>query len=205
MTAALVPARRAPRAQQNNALRQSAMAILTRAVERAVESASDETLEAIVGAGDPAQALALAPRDLAPAPPERLAAERAAKARTAHFRSELADKAGGMFTRANVADLLGITPAAIDKQRQRRQILAVPYGHEVRYPAAQFRNGAPLPGLKDVLAAFGDMNPWGQLQLLLAPLEGYSEQPASIVELLGSGVDEGVRSQLVRLVRGWAA
>jgi len=166
---------------------------------------SDSMVAKFLAANDPAQALAIAPRDLAPAPPERIAAERAAKARTAHFRTDLAEKAGGMFSRKNVAELLSITPAAVDKQRQRGQILGVTYGTETRFPAAQFKDGAVVTGLKPVLAAFGDMNPWGQLQLLVAPIEGFGNKPASILDLLASGVDDATRDQLVRLVRGWAA
>ncbi|WP_415641607.1 hypothetical protein [Sphingomonas antarctica] len=162
-------------------------------------------MEAIVSArNDPGQALAVAPRDLAPAPPERLAAERAAKARTAHFRAEVAEKGGGMFARADVAQLLGVTPAAVDKQRQRGQILGVPYGNEIRFPAAQFKDGTVVAGIKPILAAFGDMNPWGQLQLLVAPLDGFGERPASILDLLSRGVGEDVRLQLTGLARGWA-
>jgi hypothetical protein len=178
--------------------------VLTRAIASAVDSASDATLEAIIGAGDPAQALAIAPRDLAPAPPLRLAAERAAKARTTQLRTKLAEQAGGMFARAEVAELLGVTPAAVDKQRQRGQILGVSYGNKIRFPAAQFADGAVVPGLKPILAAFGDMDPWGQLQLLVAPLSGFGEGPASILGLLAQGVDQDVQEQLVRLIRGWA-
>ncbi|MFZ3484861.1 hypothetical protein [Sphingomonas sp. 3-13AW] len=205
MDPAVAPTQYRPQhVSRDNSLRRSAIEVLTKAIASAVESASDATLEAIVGAGDPAQALAVAPRDLAPAPPERLAAERAAKARTAHFRTELAEKAGGMFTRADVAELLSVTPAAVDKQRQRGQILGVPYGNEVRFPAAQFANGAVVPGLKPILAAFGDMNPWGQLQLLVAPLSGFGEEPASILDLLAQGAGQDVQEQLIRLIRGWA-
>lgn len=204
-TALVAPVRRRfNSAPQDNSLRQRAIDVLTSAVTKAVESASDDTLSAILAAGDAAQALAVAPRDLAPAPPERLAAERAAKARTAHFRADIADKAGGMFARADVAPLLGVTPAAVDKQRQRGQILGVPYGNDIRFPAAQFKDGTVVAGLKPILAAFGDMNPWGQLQLLVAPIDGFSEEPASILDLLGRGVDDDVRAQLLGLVRGWA-
>lgn len=205
MTAMLAPSRRRLHSSpQDNSLRRRAIDVLTSAVTRAVESASDETLSAILAAGDAAQALAVAPRDLAPAPPERLAAERAAKARTAHFRAKVALKAGGMFSRADVAQLLGITPAAVDKQRQRGQILGVPYGNDIRFPAAQFKDGAVVAGLKPVLAAFGDMNPWGQLQLLVAPLDGFGDGPASILDLLARGVSEDIRLQLTGLARGWA-
>lgn len=208
MTATLAaPARRRLRtAPQDGGLRRSAIDVLTRAITQAVESASEATLEAIVGAaGDPAQALAVAPRDLAPAPPERLAAERAAKARTAHFRAELAERAGGMYGRADVAELLGVTPAAVDKQRQRGQILGVPYGGDLRFPAAQFRGDTVVPGLRTVLSAFGDMNPWGQLQLLVAPIEGFGDEPASILQLLARGVDGPMLGRITGLIRGWAA
>ncbi|MFZ3482117.1 hypothetical protein [Sphingomonas sp. 3-13AW] len=93
---------------------------------------------------------------------------------------------------------------ALAKQRQRGQVLGVPYGNEIRYPAAQFAGGAVVPGLKPILTAFGDMDPWGQLQLLLAPLTGFGDPPASILSLLAKGVDPDVQTQLVRLVRGWA-
>lgn len=186
-------------------LRRRAMQALTEAVARALDSASEETLAAIVGAQDPREALAIAPRDLAPPPPERLAAERAARARTAGFRAELAARVGGMYARDEVAELLGITPAAIDKQRQRRQILGVPYGTETRYPAAQFRDGAAVPGLKAVLDALGDMHPWGQLQLLAAPLDGFGEAPASVLDLLGQGADADTRARLAQLAADWAA
>lgn len=201
------PTRRRLRSSpEDGGLRRQALQALQEAISLALASASEETLAAIIGAAnDPAQALAIAPRDLAPVPPERLAAERAAKARTAHFRTDLAEKAGGMFSRADVADLLGVTPAAVDKQRQRGQILGVPYGTDTRFPAAQFKDGAVVTGLKPVLAAFADMNPWGQLQLLVAPIEGFGDKPASILELLGGGVDDTTRDQLVRLVCGWAA
>lgn len=198
-----------PRSRANSitadfTLRRRANEVLSRAVASAIASASEDTLAAILAAGDAAQALAVAPRDLAPAPPERLAAERAAKARTANFRTELTKRAGGVFSRADVAQLLGVTPAAVDKQRQRGQILGVPYGNDIRFPAAQFKDGAVVAGLKPVLAEFGDMNPWGQLQLLVAPLDGFAEEQTSILDLLARGVDDGVRAQLLGLVRGWA-
>ncbi|WP_153002549.1 hypothetical protein [Sphingomonas endophytica] len=186
-------------------LRRRAMQALTEAVARALDSASEETLAAIVGAQDAREALAIAPRDLAPPPPERLAAERAARARTAAFRAELAERAGGMYDRAELAELLGVTPAAIDKQRQRRQILGVPFGTEIRYPAAQFRDGAAVPGLKAVLDALGDMHPWGQLQLLVAPLDGFGDAPAPLLDLLATARDAAARARLAALAAGWAA
>ena len=127
------------------------------------------------------------------------------KSRTAQFRHELREKAGGMFLLADVAGLLGTTPAAVEKLRQEGKLLSVCDGDEVRFPVAQFKDGAIVPGLEAVLAAFGDMNPWGQLQLLVAPLEGFHEEPAGILDLLAGEIDEATYDQLVRLVRGWSA
>ncbi len=208
----LPPAAGAPRSRRRAAvtagsdtLRKKALEKLTRAVAAAIETASDDTLADIIGSFDLRHALTIAPRDLTPAPPERLAAIKAAREKTARFREDMAQRAGGMYDRAQVADLLGITPAAIDKQRQRHQILGVPYGSEIRYPAAQFVEGEAIANLKQVLEAFGDMHPWEQLQLLTTALEGYGDRPQTIFELLARRPDAGTLRQIVGLVSGWAA
>lgn len=140
------------------------------------------------------------PRD-APAD-RRRAAESAAKERQPLFRAVLADKSGGMYTRAEVAQVLGISPDAVDRRRRRKQLLGVPYGTFILYPAAQFKNGKVVTGLQPILEAFGDMSPWGQLQLLVAPINGDPER--SILDLLTCGVDDSRYNQLIGLVRGWA-
>jgi hypothetical protein len=178
---------------------------LTRAVAAAIETASDDTLADIIGSSDLRHALTIAPRDLAPAPPDRLAAIKAAREKTARFREDMAQRTGGMYDRVQVADLLGITPAAIDKQRQRHQVLGVPYGSEIRYPAAQFVDGEAIANLKQVLEAFGDMQPWEQLQLLTTALEGYGDRPQTIFDMLASRPDAGTLRQIIGLVSGWAA
>lgn len=193
------------RLASGDTLRQLAFERLIKAVEQAVGSASSDTLADIIGASDLRQALSIAPRDIPPPPPERLAAVKAARTATTRFREELAQRAGGMYDRAEVAELLSLTPAAIDKQRQRRQILGVTYGTELRYPAAQFVDGAIVKGLKKVLEALSDMNPWGQLQLLTTPLEGFAPKPKTIFELLGSDPDPKVLEQITALAAGWAA
>jgi hypothetical protein len=101
--------------------------------------------------------------------------------------------------------MLGVGSAAVDKQRQRRQILGVPYGTEIRYPAAQFADGATVTNLKLLLEAFGDTNPWEQLMLLTTPVEGFGEQPETILQILARQPDGEVLRQLVALVSGWAA
>src|SRR3546814_5311689 len=80
-------------------LRHKALEKLTLAMAKAVESASDDTLADIVGSEDLRHALVIAPRDIAPQAPADLEAIRAARERTAQFREEMAERAGGMFDR----------------------------------------------------------------------------------------------------------
>lgn len=185
-------------------LRKRALEKLTDAIAAAVATASDATLADIVGSSDLRHALTIAPRDLAPPPPERLIAIKAARERTTRFRQEMAELAGGMLDRAQVAELLGLTASAIDKQRQRNQILGVPYGSDIRYPASQFAGGETVGQLKTVLEAFGDTTPWERLQILTAPLEGFGDSARSILEILGNRPDRETLRQITGLVAGWA-
>lgn len=117
----------------------------------------------------------------------------------------MADLAGGMYDRAKAAELLDISLSAVDEQHRSRKILGVPYTDDVYFPAAQFKNRSAVPGLEEILVAFGDMGPWGQFQLLLVPITDFTDHPASILELLARGVDEARFGSIVSLVRGWAA
>lgn len=188
----------------SDTLRRKALEKLTLAIAKAVESASDDTLADIVGSSDLRHALTVAPRDIAPESPADIAAIKAAREKTAQFREEMATRAGGMYDRAQVAAMLGVSTAAIDKQRQRRQILGVPYGPEIRYPAAQFVDGETVGHLKRILEAFDDTDPWQQLMLLTSPLEGFEAEPRTLLQLLAQKPDTDVLRQLVALASGWA-
>ncbi|TAJ74220.1 MAG: hypothetical protein EPO45_17650 [Sphingobium sp.] len=189
----------------SDTLRRKALEKLTLAITRAVEAASDDTLADIVGSEDLRHALAIAPRDIAPESPSDLEAIRKSRERTAQFREDMAQCAGGMYDRDHVAAMLGVTPAAIEKQRQRRQVLGVSYGSEIRYPAAQFANGEAVPHLKRILEAFGDTDPWEQLMLLTAPVEGFGEGNPTLLERLNSKPDQDELRQLVALASAWTA
>lgn len=189
----------------SDTLRRKALEKLTLAIAKAVESASDDTLADIVGSEDLRHALTIAPRDIAPESAADMAAIKAAREKTARFRDEMASRAGGMLERADVAEMLGVSPAAIEKQRQRRQILGVPYGNEIRYPAAQFAAGATVVNLKQLLQAFGDAEPWEQLMLLTTPVTGYAPEPETPLQILTRKPRAETLKQLVALVTGWAA
>ena len=186
-------------------LRRKALEKLTLAIARAVEASSDDTLADIVGSEDLRHALTIAPRDIAPEAPADLEAIKKAREHTARFRDDMAQRAGGMYDRDHVAAMVGVTPAAIEKQRQRRQILGVPYGTEIRYPAAQFANGEAAPYLKRVLEAFGDTDPWEQLMLLTTPVEGFGDGSATLLQLLKGRPSQDALRQIVDLASAWAA
>lgn len=186
-------------------LRRLARDKLIRAVEQAVASASVETLADIVGTSDLRHVLSIAARDLPPPPPERLAAVKAAQAGTTKFREEIAERGGGMYSRTQIAQLLGVTRAAIDKQRQSGQLLAVPYGSELVYPAAQFTDAGTVAGLGRVIETLGDMNPWGQLQLLTAPLDGFATKHMTVLEILATNPDVDTMRRITGLTASWAA
>lgn len=191
-------------AANGDTLRRKALEKLTLAIAKAVEAASDDTLADIVGASDLRHALTIAPRDIAPNSPADFEAIKAARERTLQFRDDMAARGGGMFDRSHVAVMLGVTPAAIEKQRQRRQILGVSYGAEIRYPAAQFVNGETVSHLKRVLEALGDTDPWEQLMLLTTPLDGFGEGDETVLQLLARRPDQDVLRQIVALVSSWA-
>jgi hypothetical protein len=189
----------------SDTLRRKALEKLTLAIARAVEAASDDTLADIVGSEDLRHALAIAPRDIAPESPADLEAIKKARERTARFREDMAQRAGGMYDRDHVAAMLGVSPAAIEKQRQRRQILGVPYGSEIRYPALQFANGEAVSHLKRVLEALGDTDPWEQLMLLTTPVEGIGDGNQTLLELLKGKPGQNDLRQIIALASAWTA
>lgn len=189
----------------NDTLRRRALEKLTLAIAKAVEAASDDTLADIVGSTDLRHALAIAPRDIAPESPADLEAIKTARERTAQFREDMAARAGGMYDRVHVAAMLGVTPAAIEKQRQRGQILGVSYGSEIRYPAAQFVDGEAVSQLKRILEALADTDPWEQLMLLTTPLAGFGDGTQTVLQLLAQKPNPEELRQIVGLVSSWAA
>jgi hypothetical protein len=65
---------------------------------------------------------------------------------------------------AQIGEILGITPQAVDKRRQSRTLLALNMGrHGYRYPVWQFAESGALPGLKDVLQALQPHDEWMQI------------------------------------------
>jgi len=141
----------------------------TRAIERIAREASLESLAAAMAAASDAGALARILDDMAvDDAARRIDPLVPAIARGGEIRAALIEAAGGMLSATQVAAMLGITRAAVDKRRQARRLLALRIRGDWAYPAAQFQDAATPEGLSDVLAAMADASPGSVLDMLLA-------------------------------------
>ena len=85
-----------------------------------------------------------------------------------------------------VCDLLGVSRETIRKKIERRQLLALPKGSEDRaFPAFQFKDGAVVAGLKEVLEALPADSPFVALAFLLSRSPFFGNKTA--IEALRSG------------------
>ena len=74
----------------------------------------------------------------------------AQRAQRQALRAVLADA----LSRGEAAALLGISPQAVSKRHASGSLVALARGRELQFPAWQFQDGAALPGLADVIAAY---------------------------------------------------
>jgi hypothetical protein len=88
-------------------------------------------------------------------------------------KQEMLQEAGGTYTSGQVAELLGRSVPTVQQRLRRRTLLAVPLAHgEWGFPIVQFtENGVPA-ALGKVLNAFGAVDPWVQLSILLSDAYG---------------------------------
>ncbi|HKP74409.1 MAG TPA: hypothetical protein VJT67_02650 [Longimicrobiaceae bacterium] len=139
-------------------------------LERLAASAPAELVQTALAAEDEVGGLAgllATVGPLAPPPRDPLAA---ARARGAQLKAELLERAGGALSAGEVASLMGVTPAAVHARRQRGTLLAVRQANgEFVYPACQFTDEGPLPGLGHALAAFKVDGAWTRLSVLVSP------------------------------------
>jgi hypothetical protein len=66
----------------------------------------------------------------------------------------LASALGDALNRDEAARQLGITPQAVSKRHAAGALVALTRGRERRFPAWQFHEGAVLPGLRELIAAY---------------------------------------------------
>jgi len=86
-----------------------------------------------------------------------------ARLRGVQARRGLLGAEGGAVSSGQAAELLGITPQAVDKRRRAGKLLALPVGRAYLYPVWQFDErgrGGVLAGLEEVLGSFGVEDAW---------------------------------------------
>jgi hypothetical protein len=164
----------APAPAAEDALRRAFRRRATGLLDRLAAEAEPELLERALA--EPSDAGALA--RLLAADVERHALSAvdplaAAVGRGVAAREAMIARAGGLLPAERLAAILGLSPAAVAKRRQRDQLLAVPVaGRGHAFPAAQLQDGAVLPGLDRVLRAMPGTSGWTRLALLLTPHDG---------------------------------
>lgn len=123
-----------------------------------------------------------------------------ALARGAARKQEMIQRAGGVLSSSEVAELLGVTVSAVNQRKNRhRSILAVPLsGAEWGFPARQFVDGDVRPGVAEVVRGAADMNPWVLLSILLDDSD--QEGGPTLLDRLD---DEAVRRDVLQRVRTW--
>ena len=96
-----------------------------------------------------------------------------ARLRGVRARRELLGAEGGTVSSGQAAELLGITPQAVDKRRRTGKLLALPVGRAYLYPLYpvwQFDEGGRggvLGGLEEVLGSFGVEDAWMRASFFL--------------------------------------
>jgi len=93
-----------------------------------------------------------------------------ARLRGVRARRELLGAEGGAVSSGQAAELLGITPQAVDKRRRAGKLLALPVGRAYLYPVWQFDErgrGGVVSGLEEVLRSFGVEEAWMKASFFL--------------------------------------
>jgi len=102
-------------------------------------------------------------------------------------------EAGGLMSSTQVASLLRLTRQAVDKRRLGKKLIAIPQGqHSFGYPACQFNDRGPLPGLEEMLNGLDTSDSWTQLIFFLRPNAGLGDR--SPLQCLREGQSLEVRS-----------
>jgi hypothetical protein len=103
---------------------------------------------------------------------------RAAKARAARRMTELLSAEGGPLGVEEVANLLRVSRAAVDKRRRTGTLIGVDDGgRAILYPGWQFSSTGSLPDLDDVLREIVIDDPWMRIEFFLSPDPELGERP----------------------------
>lgn len=148
----------------------------------------------VVGTADVPQLIIALVRNTPSIDPAHLdAGERLA--RTAEFKRDLVQRAGGALTAEGVRDLLGHKSLqAVHKAVASRRLLAVDDNGRKLFPAFQFDGDNVAPGMPPVLAATPTTSPWALLQFMVDGDEGLGDdRPMDMVKGTSDTVERLVR------------
>ncbi len=106
---------------------------------------------------------------------------------------ELRKAAEPVMETGEVCELLGVTRETIRKKVDRRQMIALPKGGDRVFPAFQFKEGAILKGLPEVLGALDTESVFTILSFLLSSNPDFDNRTA--LELLQTGELEPVLTE----------
>jgi hypothetical protein len=107
---------------------------------------------------------------------------RAAKARAAKKITELLADEGGPIGVEDVAKLLRITRAAVDKRRKSGTLIGIEDGgRAILYPRWQFTETGLLPGLDDALRVMIVKEPWMRMQFFLSHDSDLGTRPLNVL------------------------
>jgi hypothetical protein len=102
--------------------------------------------------------------EIAPEQPDPLTA---ALLRGAEIKRALLKAEGGVVSAPQLAEHLGITPQGLGKKREKNQVFWLEVGDGYVYPAFQLGRNGLLTGIRDVLDAFDEDDPWARVNFML--------------------------------------
>jgi len=158
-------------AQSSDDLVQAFVARTGRALARIAERMPRERLVEAVGAETDTDVLfrslqhaAAIGAEIKASPPDPLTAAflRGAEMKRALLRAE-----GGVMSGPELARHLGITPQGLGKKRGKGQVFWLEVGEGCVYPAFQVGPDGLLHGVREVLAAFQQGDPWARVNFML--------------------------------------
>lgn len=91
----------------------------------------------------------------------------AAFLRGAEMKRALLRAEGGVLSGPELARHLGITPQGLGKKREKGQVFWLEVGDGYVHPAFQVGPKGLLPGIREVLAAFEQDDPWARVNFML--------------------------------------
>ena len=177
---------------------------ITETLLRAVDTLPEEVLAEALAAASPLESAALVLGGAAAPELGRATPWTRELLRGARFKTEIVGAAGGLLSTGEVAELLGISPQAVQQRRTRGTLLALPTAQgDWGYPALQFDDAHRVrPGVRAVLAANAEIDPWERLAILTEPVDPAGAGTEILLERLD---EEEVAHRACRLLESFGA